>query len=269
MHHKQSDNPTSRPEVVRLTPSGSFTWNPAQLDVTISDDCIAMQTKRDLASISSGIVGSGFVTINSLVNYKVDSSYNCSNPVQDLFNRLNKANLRPERSSALLTAAVLSDAGWYDASDKDFSLLVCATTGFSNSARAGEYLPERDISHLVGTVNLMVVIDGCLNDAAFVNSIITVTEAKSAALQDLEIRTKTGSIATGTTTDAIIVASTQNQSCRTIEYAGLATRFGYMLARCVHQATFDSGMRYKERANSKIQSGRGVDSDPDITQFFA
>lgn len=64
-----------------------------------------------------------------------------------------------------------------------------------------------------------------------VNAIITATEAKTAALQSLEARTKDDQPVTGTSTDSIVIAATGNGDY--FKYAGSVTLPGWLMARAV------------------------------------
>ncbi|MDD4369390.1 MAG: adenosylcobinamide amidohydrolase [Oscillospiraceae bacterium] len=54
----------------------------------------------------------------------------------------------------------------------------------------------------------MVLVDGNLTGAAMVNAVITATEAKTRAIFQAGVRLPDGDMATGTTTDAIVIACT-------------------------------------------------------------
>jgi adenosylcobinamide amidohydrolase len=72
-----------------------------------------------------------------------------------------------------------------------------------------------------------------------VNGIITATEAKAAALQDLGIRDEDGDLATGTTTDAIVLGVSQSQQYpRPHLFAGAATTIGNGIGRLVYDAVY-------------------------------
>jgi len=83
----------------------------------------------------------------------------------------------------------------------------------------------------VGTINLILLIDGCLTRAALVNAVITTTEAKTLALNEGGTRTREGSPATGTSTAAIVIACTGRGE--PLCYAGTATEVGWLIGRAV------------------------------------
>ncbi|MFB7817259.1 adenosylcobinamide amidohydrolase [Paenibacillus chitinolyticus] len=128
------------------------------------------------------------------------------------------------------------------AADTGIAVSAWVTVGYSNMARAGRGLPVSAL--FPGTINIIVAVEGELTDEAMVNAVITATEAKAAALQDLGVALEDGSGATGTTTDAVLIASTQRG--RLHRYAGTATYLGHMIGRSVYEAAMQSGMAYKK-----------------------
>jgi adenosylcobinamide amidohydrolase len=81
---------------------------------------------------------------------------------------------------------------------------------------------------LVGTINLVALLPERLSDAALVNAVATVTEAKAQALWDCGIR------ATGTATDAMCIVCPEDG--RLHDFGGPRSIWGARLARAVHGA---------------------------------
>jgi adenosylcobinamide hydrolase len=240
------------------------------VEVTLVDDpanpYVQVSSDQPLRGISSGILGGGMVRFRHVINRQVTKSYLCDEPATEMSCFLQQRGLAPEQSIGLLTAAYVADMGFHceqavipieaglgriraldeerEEMAHDQTLTVCAwvTTGFGNSARAGVTLPSEAL--YPGTINTIVLIDGDVADGALVNAVITATEAKAAALQDLRVAMKPGSelAATGTTTDAIVIASTGRG--RSHRYAGTATQLGHSIGRAVYEATMASGRRY-------------------------
>lgn len=224
-------------------------WGNRGITVTQSSEHIHVSSLRDLRCVSSGIHGGGLHNLHHVFNFKVSKQYDCRDPKQDLENRITRMGVESDDVTALMTAAMLEDAGWVEAAGSSWNLFVCVTAGFSNAARVSakpltQYRP--------GTINIIVMVDGCLTDEALVESVITATEAKAAALQDLGIRCLDGRIATGTTTDAVVIgaiceASEISAGGCWIEYTGLATEFGNRLSEAVYEALFSAGRKYLDR----------------------
>jgi hypothetical protein len=91
----------------------------------------------------------------------------------------------------------------------------------------------------VGTINIIVLIDGNPSESCMVAALITVTEAKSAVMRDFDIRSRyTGDSATGSITDSVTIAST----CRgkTLSLAGPASKLGKLVGYCARQAVMEA-----------------------------
>ncbi len=219
-------------------------------------------SEHPLRTLNSSPWGGGFSTHKVIMNRQVDKLYNEADPLREMDDFIHREGLNPQETAGMLTAAKVKDVGYYgltweageDGDTNEFGqklamkpeqepLQVCSwvTVGLGNKARAGAELPVTSL--YPGTINTIVVINGCLTDAAMVNAVITATEAKAAALQALGILVE-GQSATGTTTDAVLIAAT----CRgkTYNYAGTATALGYLIGRTVYEAIMHSGQLYEQ-----------------------
>jgi adenosylcobinamide amidohydrolase len=97
----------------------------------------------------------------------------------------------------------------------------------------------------IGTINLLVVVDRPLTDAALVGAVLTATEAKAQALSDGGVRALNhAGPATGTATDAVCIAAPPGDG---LPFAGPATEVGAAIAGAVHAAVLD-GVRIAQRA---------------------
>ena len=67
-----------------------------------------------------------------------------------------------------------------------------------------------------------------------VNTVITATEAKSLALAAWQVTDPAGAPASGTSTDAVVVACTGRGAA--LDYAGPATVIGFLVADAVRRA---------------------------------
>ena len=105
------------------------------------------------------------------------------------------------------------------------------TAGISNATTPGLSAPATPGP---GTINTILLIDACLTPAAMVNAVITATEVKTQVLMARGARTPEGYTATGTSTDAVAVASTGRGT--PLPYAGPVTLLGWLIGRCVRSA---------------------------------
>lgn len=220
---------------------------------------LSVESDEPLYALNSSIYGGGSGLRRLLINRQVPKSYFCDDPAAEMRQFLLATGADPDRTAGMLTAANVLDAGFafMSVGGKNGSPLRVAswvTAGLGNTARAGEEREEEEL--FPGTINAIILIDSVLTDAAMVNAVITATEAKAAALQDLGVRTKqSGRIASGTTTDAVIIAATQKGE--TYEYAGTATRLGYLIGRTIYDAAVQSANRYFDYMAKRFPSGSG------------
>ncbi len=138
-----------------------------------------------------------------------------------------------KNSSLLYTGANMDNLAIKFKKYKDIKIAVYVTAGVnSNALRIGKY-SGIFINH--GTINIIVLTNLKLTQRAMARSIITVTEAKTSALQDLDIRSSYNRAkfqATGTGTDNIIIVSGNG---RLKDIAGGHTKFAEILAKCVYE----------------------------------
>ena len=112
-----------------------------------------------------------------------------------------------------------------------------ATVGVTNAVRAGE--PVRRVQGepsgaTAGTINLILVTNGCLAVPAMVGAVQVATESKTGVLRDHAVPSWTGLAgATGTGTDAVVVASALRRNGPWLPYAGTHTEIGSMIGRVV------------------------------------
>ncbi len=124
--------------------------------------------------------------------------------------------------------------------------LVTAGAG-SNAMRAGtdygDWLEGRKVPRRPhGTINVLLIVNVDLTPAALARLIITVTEAKTAALQDLGIRSSYTPrvLATGTGTDEVVIVAGLG---RRQDQAGGHTKLSELAARAVHTAVLTALIR--------------------------
>lgn len=120
---------------------------------------------------------------------------------------------------------------------QEFKVCCLATGGAKNNAMRmgvdGASWVERDknFRNMLGTINIILLTNAILSDGAMARAIITATEAKTAALQDLNVRSTFApqNQATGTGTDNMIIVSGKGPS-KTIRCTGGHTKMGELMA---------------------------------------
>lgn len=148
----------------------------------------------------------------------------------------------PIRDTAFLSTGVpMGNLAWAVERYEELWVACFTTAGVRHNAvrigrdksvgieRNGQFIPFGTICHIVVT-------NGTLDPGALVSSVITVTEAKNVALQELDIRSSLHPemLATGTGTDQVIVASGFGEKC---QYVQGHTIMGEMIALSVIRST--------------------------------
>lgn len=155
-----------------------------------------------------------------------------------------RLGLPPARVVQMATAADLDNLAVATRRYGPLTVTVLATAGargnaLRTSVDAGTYL-ESDADAPHGTINIMLLTNARLSDGAMARAMVTVTEAKTAALQDLDVRsTYTPSVqATGTGTDSIVVVAGESGPPAT--QAGGHSRLGELIGKAAHAAVIEA-----------------------------
>jgi iron complex transport system ATP-binding protein len=115
-----------------------------------------------------------------------------------------------------------------------------ATVGVANAVRAGEWGTKtaarqaEPVSRAPGTINLILLTNSHLSTAAMVGAVQVATEAKTAVLLDAGVPSAySASSATGTGTDAVVIACELKGRRAFYRYSGTHTLLGTLVARAV------------------------------------
>ncbi|WP_332690510.1 adenosylcobinamide amidohydrolase [Halalkalibacter lacteus] len=210
-----------------------------------NDEYIHVQFDRPLRTISNGVIGEGIQWLKHFCNFHVDKNYDCSDPTQDIKMWMDKYHIPHEQAVGMMTAVKLVDKVIVTKEIEGINMLVIVTAGVGNAVdiSAGSLVGA---TSQIGTINTMVFIDTHFTDGAIVNGYMSATEAKVKALQDLNIKDPaSNTIATGTSTDSLLLALTQ-QGKKT-PYAGSGTVVGKGIGQIVYQATQEAIKKYLKR----------------------
>ncbi len=125
--------------------------------------------------------------------------------------------LSPERTTGLITSASMDNLAIVYENFKNINIMAVVTAGVDvNAVRAGDpasYYETEDGKYtpICGTINVMLVLEFNTPVENLVKAVIVATEAKTAALQEMNIKSCfSNGIATGTGTDGIIIACHKN-----------------------------------------------------------
>ncbi|RXJ03883.1 ATP-binding cassette domain-containing protein [Anaerobacillus alkaliphilus] len=246
---KRKEHPVVPKPLITLLPKHEETEKDnllQKLVVTQNNEYIAIQSPFQFKTLSSAVVGAGFSWERTFINRHVDKHYNCDDPKTEYKQFLTAKNFDVSETVGMMTAAVLEDAEFIIKEFEEFTVFVMVTAGLSNAVDVSKAYLHDGKKATVGTINTWIFIDGNLSEAAFVQALVTATEAKAKALHDEEILDPVmGTIATGTSTDSIMIAATQKG--KEFPYAGSITALGKAIGLLVHEATQKAIERNKRR----------------------
>jgi len=211
------------------------------VDVEVTAEAVVVTAAAPLTVLSSAVAGGGLGRARAIVNLHVDK--NC--PWEGAEVRLDAFAARrglPAPWVGLLTAAWTEHACVVVEHAQDVGALVVVTVGLSNPIAAGW---SAAAGVLPGTINTIAVVEADLEAAALVNLVITLTEVKALVLAEAGVAAD-GGRATGTSTDAVVVAATGRG--RALRFGGPISDAGWVVARAARTALEDGVRRWLERA---------------------
>jgi adenosylcobinamide amidohydrolase len=200
---------------------------------------VVVTAAAPLAVLSSAVAGGGLGRARTIVNLHVakDCPWEGAELRVDAF--ATRRGL-PAPRVGLLTAAWTERASVAEERAQDVGALVIATVGLSNPVAAGWSAPA---AASPGTINTIAVVDAALVPAALVNLVLTLTEVKALVLAEAGV-TWQGRRASGTSTDAVVVAATGRG--RPLAFGGPISTTGWVVARAARAALAAGVARWLE-----------------------
>ena len=149
-----------------------------------------------------------------------------------------KIGLDPDKTTGMGTAAQMENVSVQSRTYKELTVTAIVTGGVeTNGGRVGDpssYYKTAEKKY--GTINIILVIDADMPPSILARALVTCTEAKTAALQELmaESRYSCG-LATGSGTDQTIVVA-NSESALYLEGAGKHSKLGELIGLAVMAA---------------------------------
>ncbi len=213
----------------------------SNITAEVKNQTLLIWSKKPLRVLSSALLNGGLVEANGIINVQVPEGsgkdmhdMHWMGPENFLINTANQLQLPKDQVVGLMTAAkmknVMASTKKYD----NVPLAVFVTAGATVAVTAGEPAASKSQLQKIGTINIIVVVDGNLTDGSMVEVVKTATEAKTVAIRELDIRSRfSGDLATGTLTDSVAVACTKKGE--PIQYAGTFTLIGELIGKTVRE----------------------------------
>lgn len=197
------------------------------MTATLSAEALVLCSQQPLHMLSSAVVGGGFWRARYIVNRHVHKDYCHPHPTADL-QAFARSHGIAETFVGLMTAVPMHKTRTITLRDAALTVTVVVTAGLSNPAAPGLSPPAVAPP---STINMILLLDAHLAPAALVNAIMTATEVKTQMLLERGLQTPDGYPATGTSTDAVVVACTEYGEV--LPYAGPVTTVGWLIGRGV------------------------------------
>jgi iron complex transport system ATP-binding protein len=215
------------------------------VEAAIQENKLVLKSKTPLKILSSAVLNGGLLEANSIVSVHVpeETGLNVDDNVhmdagEFLRTETAKLGIPQDQLVGIMTAAKMKNVDVATSKFEDITLTAIATAGVHFAATAGDAIASRQSAFPPmkwGTINIIVLVDGDLTDSCMVNAVSTITEAKTVALRELDVRSRfSGEIATSTVTDSVVLACTKKG--QKIEFAGTATPLGELIGKSVRKA---------------------------------
>lgn len=194
--------------------------------------------------LSSAPQGGGFRPASYILNHQVETNPIPNSPPPQFFSDparyLRKLASRlgaGKGTVGLMTAVPMTQLVTARVSAGRLWVECFATVGVTNAVRAGEW-PETGSYRYrragLGTINLILITNGSLSNAAMVGAVQVATETKTGVLRDHAVPSWTGLAgATGTGTDAVVIACRLRGQGPRHAYSGSHTVMGALVGRVV------------------------------------
>jgi adenosylcobinamide hydrolase len=187
---------------------------------------LVMRPAEAMRSLSSAVLGGGAAVVEWVINAHVHLDYWRDDPDQHLCEMAAARGLTGN-GVGLMTAANVQRYSRVTAEGVD----VVSTVGISHPTWAAG--PDGSWStppapFTPGTINIVAALPVGMSEAAMVNLVMTITEAKSQALFELGVG------GTGTASDAVCILSPIEGVSE--PYGGPRSTWGARIARAVHQS---------------------------------
>jgi iron complex transport system ATP-binding protein len=233
-----------------------YTLPKTSVKISTKDNVVAIISDTPLNVLSSGIYNGGYKKVNAILNVSVPDNYDDRHLHNDPMDLVYAAQENLQVTTdfvAMLTAAKIQNLSITTRQTGDVTVVAVATAGWRHGESAGEDITS---SHYApGTINIIVILNANPTDSCLVSLFLTATEAKTAAMNDYDIRSRySGDVATGTITDSLSVAATSVGA--KIEFGGPASTIGQLVGSAVRQVVKEAADKQEGQHKGRTLSRR-------------
>jgi iron complex transport system ATP-binding protein len=213
----------------------------AGVSVEVGSLAVVVTSHTPFRVLSSAVHLGGLAQARAIVNLHVGKNDPCADPAGMIGAFARRAGV-PAPWVGLLTGAYTDRAVQAQEAAGGFHALAVVTVGLGNPVAAGA---SPVATWVASTINTIVVVDADPEPAALVNAVITATEVKGLALREAGLLADGGQPASGTSTDAVVIAATGRGPAA--RFGGPASPMGWVVARAVRAALDRAIADWQER----------------------
>lgn len=200
-------------------------------------DHLLIRLQKPHQILSSAVLNGGLQWADAVLNLRVPKHTDQHEPAETTLARYGHSQGVTGKLVGMMTAASMDSYRLARREADGVEIQILVTAGLSNARRAGDTAEYRHIlsePEEIGTINIILLTNASLTQAAMVEAIMMVTEAKAAALQNAKVISPvSGEIATGTGTDSVVLI---NGFGSEVKFCGKHVLFGELLAEAVIEA---------------------------------
>lgn len=194
---------------------------------------IVVDAKKPLRTFSSAMHNPGYGEYQYFLNRTVTKAYNPPDAHEEMRQFVKSKGYPLERTVAMMTAVDMKYAWKNLYEDGETSIVLLVTAGLGNCVDvtcSHDYYYQKS----PGTINIFIFVNGKMTDESLIQALCCAVEVKTKILVErkmLDPVSKT--VATGTSTDSICIASTQEGEFH--EYAGSITKLGSLIGKGLYE----------------------------------
>ena len=234
--------------------------------VRAGENAIIVSFRAPARVLSWALLNGGLCRSDHIVNHYVrsDDVRFCADPRSWLTNAVENLAL-DGKAVAMATAVPMKNYAQVSFAGLNAEVSCLATVGCGNALAAGDPASAA-ITETAHTINLIVIVQPALSDAAMVEAIQIATEGRTRALYEAGVRSTVSNLpASGTGTDCIALASLG--AAAGAEYCGKHTVLGELIGRAAYAAVQQGLARNTVRMSDAGGQTGDCESSFDETTF--
>lgn len=242
------------------------------IQAEVKDNILVISSSEPLSVLSSAVLNGGLIEAQAIINVQVpEGSGEDKNDVhwnaeEFLKTQVQSLQFPAHKVVGLMTAAKMKNVVTATRKNGKTTLTLFVTAGKTVAVTAGE--PAASKGRKLGTINIILLVDGNMTEGCMVEAHKTITEAKTVALRELDLRSQfSGDLATGTLTDTIAVACTKKGEF--IRFSGTFTLIGELIGQCVRECVKEAIFRQENFAANRPLSERLTERGIDVEKLLS